>query len=82
MEKLQKITLTQQVMECIADMTNNNQHSEVLVILAEHSKIDRFKIITRAIRDIHRSEGYLPNYVYLYREAIRQELKAFFTNNL
>jgi len=55
-------------------LTDRNQHTQTLILLATYLKSKKHQLLLQAIDDIHEIEGSLPSEISKYRDRIYKEL--------
>lgn len=69
--------MTNVQLQTIAQMTDNNQHGEVLQYIAKCVGHKQYESIFKLINQLHNIEGSMPTDLRSYRDRNREELFAF-----
>lgn len=55
-------------------LTDRNQHTQTLILLATYLKSKKHQTVLEAIKDINNAEGSLPSEISKYRDSVYKEL--------
>lgn len=76
------VKITEEQLNKIAEMTDNNQHGEVLGYIAKIVKKKNYEKIFYHINEIHTIEGYIPTTLLKYRNEQKDELFGYIKSEL